>query len=249
MKKLFVYLVVFMTLLMLSVTNYLTADNITKDSVLRYDISSPSMESILQKISVEANTCKYFSLLDRTFYYRIRFMKFDSASAVSHFSIEIVPSNATQVFLDLFGQAEVFNTGICYYNNHLVTLISQDTTSLGLFFISSGVYEKPLFDNSENVADHFLHTCIHTQVFCSSNGDDISIEEPFETNHCDDKCEFLYFVKPEDTWSTIAKSAGNLNLEKELRHWYEEYERPIPGTIIYFLYLFEEESVRILRIR
>ena len=52
--------------------------------------------------------------------------------------------------------------------------------------------------------------------------------------------EFNYMVQTGDTWASIAKKMGCT--EEQLRKEYIELDMPIPGTVIFLIYTFDNDG-------
>ncbi|MBQ7489793.1 MAG: LysM peptidoglycan-binding domain-containing protein [Bacteroidales bacterium] len=199
-----------------------------------YATSNTEMLMLLEEVTNTADNCPYFFALDKKYYVSL-------GLDTNHCSASILPQNVTSIY---FAQNDpsLKKMGVCIYNNHVIHIQDySDNNSINAYFWDKDSMVNLYFETNENYFDHaipynrylYFSYDIKNGKFERNNQDDDMCE-------INERVEFDYMVKEDDTWASIAKKCGCS--EQNLREEYPEFENPVKGMLLFVIYRFDENG-------
>jgi hypothetical protein len=187
-----------------------------------------------------------YSILKQPF---LTFITFDSsevsitttAYSCSVFSYQ--NSALSEIFPNYHPQIKEY--GYSFYRDHLLLISSFDTTLTNLFFKKNGNYQKIIFHNSDNILDHIVTLQVNVDATYNYVDGRLILDDDFQGSERD-VYEYLYLIKKDDTWNSIAQKM-NCSVS-DLTNGYEE-RLPIPGCYLLVRFYFENDKVFVERLQ
>lgn len=201
--------------------------------------SSPAIDKILNEVTTMADSCPYFSSLQKDYYVLLILTPERCES-------KVFSQNLTSIYY-YKNQLPLKKQAICYYNGHIIHI--QDYSGQNLlnkYFTVNGEIIDLIFKKNDNYFEHIIPANLHFD-FYYENIDGGFIRDTSEDSYLfeewcglNNRMEFNYMVQTGDTWASIAKKMGCT--EEQLRKEYIELDMPIPGTVIFLIYTFDNDG-------
>ena len=201
--------------------------------------SSPAIDKILDEVTAMADSCPYFSSLQKDYYVLLILTPERCES-------KVFSQNLTSIYY-YKNQLPLKKQAICYYNGHIIHIQDySEQNLLNKYFIVNGEIIDLRFKKNDNYFEHIIPANLHFD-FYYENVDGSFIRDTSEDSYLfeewcglNDRIEFNYMVQTGDTWASIAKKIGCT--EEQLRKEFIELDMPIPGTVIFLIYTFDSDG-------